>query len=169
MENYPDILIQVTSLASEAIDSMSDTEMDLKPNPDKWSKKEILGHLIDSAYNNHGRFLAAQIQEDLVFSGYDQVYWVKQNNYQERDKEEILITWEIVNNHLTYMIQSIPKALMDRKTSQHNFDKICMNPVKEGDSSSLQYLVWDYIFHLEHHLSQIISGYQPILKEYLIE
>jgi len=100
MENYPDILIQVTSLASEAIDSMSDTEMDLKPNPDKWSKKEILGHLIDSAYNNHGRFLAAQIQEDLVFSGYDQVYWVKQNNYQERDKEEILITWEIVNNHL---------------------------------------------------------------------
>jgi hypothetical protein len=166
MVNYADILIQIISSASEAIDSMSESEMDLKPNPDKWSKKEILGHLIDSTFNNHRRFLKAQSQDNLIFCGYDQELWVKKNNYQERDKEEILITWEIVNNHMDHMLRSIPESTMTQKTSNHNFHEICMKPLQKGESSSLSYLLWDYVYHMEHHLSQIIPGYQKLLKDY---
>ena len=48
-----------------------------KPDPDRWSKKEILGHLIDSASNNHQRFVRAQFTARLEFPEYEQKSWVK--------------------------------------------------------------------------------------------
>ena len=148
--------MEVVVRNSELISEMEDDEFEHKPSDSKWSKKEILGHLIDQAYNNHHRFVRAQTQDNLIFQGYDQVYWVKANNYQNRDREEILFAWVAVNEHLRQVIMGIPEDVLTRKTSDHNFDKICMKRIPSEEESSLAYLIEDYIFPLEHHLGQII-------------
>ena len=75
-----------------------------KSNPDKWSKKEILGHLIDSAANNHCRFVRIQTQEDLVFEGYDQAEWVNLQGYQIKNWDDIVNLWYQYNDHLVEVI-----------------------------------------------------------------
>ncbi len=162
MSNFPYTINRVISLATDQINKISVGEMDKKPSADSWSKKEILGHLIDSAYNNHQRFLLAGTKNDLIFSGYDQPVWVANNAYQKRDSSEILHLWITVNMHLSSLIAHLPEWLLSRKTTRHNFHEICFNLLKKGSSSSLSYLIWDYIDHMEHHLAQIIDGYEKI-------
>lgn len=159
--------VQLNQIISEAASSMKaihEKAFNFKAHETKWSKKEILGHLIDSAYNNHQRFLRACHQADLVFQGYDQTEWVKLNNYQEREKGEVLNTWVTVNQHLSKLIENISQEILERKTENHNFHKICMNLLKEGEPTNLAYLIWDYLFHLEHHLGQIIPAYEKRLR-----
>ena len=154
---------QLNTIINNAIDkikAITDEDFNHKPSPIKWSKKEILGHLIDSAYNNHQRFLRANTQDDLIFQGYDQDNWVIMNNYQNRSRDEVLDTWITVHRHLGELIEKLPAHILERQTSKHNFHKICMNRLQAEDTATLAYLVWDYLFHQEHHLSQIISGYE---------
>ena len=128
-----------------------------KDNPEKWSKKEILGHLIDSAYNNHQRFTRAWDKDNLIFHGYDQDAWVKKNNYQERSAKEVVYLFLAVNSHMADLIAGLDENLLTKMTTDHNFDKIGMRPIEKGSPSSLGYLIDDYIFHLQHHLNQILD------------
>lgn len=137
------------------INAISSNEMNEKPLPEKWSKKQILGHLIDSAYNNHRRFLEAMSQDNLIFDGYNQAEWVELNNYQNRTIEDVLSTFELVQLHLSQAIRQLPNDLLERKTTVHNFHKICMNRIEAAIETNLEYLITDYIFHLNHHLKQI--------------
>jgi hypothetical protein len=159
---YHHTLRQIIQIATPQIESLSAMHMHDKPSPEKWSKKEILGHLIDSAYNNHQRFLRAGSQEDLIFQGYDQNDWVIKNNYQNRSEKEVLALWANANLHMCALIESISETILSKETTNHNFHKIGMKRPEEGSTSSLSYLIWDYIFHLEHHLSQIIPNYEKI-------
>ncbi len=149
-------------MSQPALHVIEEELFNLKPAPDKWSKKEILGHLIDSAYNNHQRFIRAEGQGNLIFSGYDQADWVVQNNYQNRDKDEVIDTWFMANQHLSFLLEQIPESVMQEETNHHNFHQICMNRLQEGETSTLSYLIWDYLFHLEHHLVQILPQYEAI-------
>lgn len=162
MSNYSQVLDRIISIARPKLLDISAHELAERPAPDKWSKKEIIGHLIDSAYNNHQRFLRASQQDNLVFFGYDQVDWVRQNDYQQREVTELIHTWATVNFHLSRLIHQLPAALLGRETTDNNFHKICMNRIPEGQASSLGYLVWDYLFHLEHHLVQILPDYRRL-------
>jgi len=116
----------------------------LKQSPDKWSKKEILGHLIDSATNNHQRFVRAQFETPVIY--YDQNHWVKLQNYQQENTEILINLWEIYNRHLVHVVNQIPHRVL-LKTS---LDKM-------GNSNTLKFLIEDYLNHLEHHLNQIIE------------
>jgi hypothetical protein len=80
--------------AELALKAISDEASRVSPAPGKWSPREIVGHLIDSASNNHQRFVRAQFQDDLVFSGYDQDRWVAVQRYQEAPWSE-LIDWRV--------------------------------------------------------------------------
>lgn len=157
---YHQKLNTIIAQSVDQLDKIDPSDFDFKPRPHKWSKKEILGHLIDSAYNNHQRFLRAEQQGDLIFPGYDPDDWVIKNNYQNRPKEDVLTTWITANHHLSQVIQGLAPALVNQKSTQHNFHKICMNLLKDGESTSLSYLIWDYLFHLEYHLNQIIPNYE---------
>ena len=159
MLDYPQALRRILEHTADAITSISSQNFKYKDSPHKWSKKQLLGHLIDSAYNNHQRFLRATTQTNFIFQGYDQDQWVLQNNYQNRTKEEVINTWITVNQHLSILIEGLPIKLLTKETTEHNFHKICMNRPKEGESISLAYLIWDYLFHLEHHLAQILPNY----------
>ena len=163
MLDYPQALRKIIQHTAPEMALIDARDFAHKDHPNKWSKKELLGHLIDSAYNNHQRFLRATTQRDFIFQGYDQDQWVKQNNYQNRTQEEVINTWVTVNQHLAVLLEGLPKALLHQETTQHNFHQICMHRPKAGETSSLAYLIWDYLFHLEHHLAQILPNYSKTM------
>lgn len=144
--------------STPALQKISLAEVYNKPNPDKWSKKEILGHLIDSAINNHRRFKQFLHQEHLVFDGYNQDNEVFINEYQNRNYADIIKLWSGMNEQIMQIIKAIPEDKLTRKYEQHNYHIIGFNRIPAEQPSTIEYLIQDYIAHLEHHLQQIIPN-----------
>ena len=163
MLDYPKVLMKIIRDTAPKMALISAQDFAHKDPLNQWSKKEVLGHLIDSAYNNHQRFLRATTQRDYIFQGYDQDQWVKQNNYQNRPQEEVIDTWVTVNQHLSLLLEGLPKELLTKETTDHNFHNICMHRPNPGETSSLAYLIWDYLVHLEHHVAQILPNYHKTM------
>jgi len=122
----------------------SEEYMSAKPLPDKWSKKEILGHLIDSATNNHQRFVRGQFEPNPEIP-YDQDKWNKYSYYQEIDTAQIIDFWTVYNKQLLEIVRRIPKENLSRKIK-----------IRE-DLLTLEFIIIDYVEHMEHHLNQIID------------
>ncbi|MCW3464157.1 DinB family protein [Chitinophaga nivalis] len=116
-----------------------------RPAPSKWSKKEILGHLIDSATNNHRRFVSAVIENEPVIA-YDGDQWVAAQQYQQLDLEQLLQFWESYNRHLAAIIVHIPATALQRPCK-----------VNAHTSLTIHFLITDYLVHLEHHLRQLVA------------
>lgn len=125
--------------------AISEAEFYHKPTPDKWSKKEVMGHLIDSAANNLQRFIRGQYEESPVIF-YDQNQWVNLQDYQAEDSAAIITLWEVNNRHLARVIAKIPESSLSR---------MCIG--KDGKPLTLAFLIQDYLTHLEHHLDQIFT------------
>ena len=117
----------------------------LKSHPDKWSKIEILGHLIDSATNNHHRFVRGQFEENAKIT-YDQNNWNKYNFYSKIKTAQVIAFWEIYNKQLAELLKNI--------TAQ-NFSKNC--EIGDNQYVTLEFVLMDYVKHLEHHLKQIVD------------
>lgn len=128
-----------------------------KNSPDDWSAKETIGHLIDSAANNHQRFVRAQFTDDLVFSGYEQDQWVSSQKYQDESWSEVIKLWSSYNLHLVHIASAIPENVLTRPRSRHSLDQIAFNLVDKNDPATLEYLIRDYLDHLRHHLNQIFA------------
>jgi hypothetical protein len=139
---------------------LTEAELSRKASPEKWSAKEVLGHLIDSAYNNHRRFLRALDQEDLIFTGYDQEAWVMLNGYQDREGSDVIDTFLLVQQHLASLLSRLPAERVNALTTRHEFHRMAMRKVAENTPSSLGFLIEDYLFHLVHHLRQIFPDFQ---------
>jgi hypothetical protein len=88
-----------------------------KVSKQKWSRKEILGHLIDSAIYNHQRFVRSQF-EDVPVISYDQDKCVENNYYQETDPEQLISFWTSYNLQILSLIRLMPEV---------NFQKKCIN------------------------------------------
>jgi hypothetical protein len=115
-------------------------------NSNEWSPKEILGHLIDSACNNHRRMIKMQVQTRQQFDGYEQNDWVRLQQYQKRSWQDVVNLWQAYNLHLAHVITQIPQVSF-------------MNTGRLGDEEvTLEFLASDYIRHLEHHLTQILEN-----------
>lgn len=127
-----------------------------KPAPGKWSKKEILGHLIDSAANNHQRFVRANFQDHLRFDGYVQDGWVALQDYQHADWSRLIELWYQYNWHLSIVISQIPASVLYQPRKEHNLHQIAFKTVPKEEPTTLAYFIEDYIGHLAHHLKQII-------------
>ena len=121
----------------------------------KWSPKEILGHLIDSASNNHGRFVRAQFQEDLVFPGYQQEEWVSTQRYREAAWPSLIVLWKEFNLHLARVMDVIDPELRNRPRTKHALDRIAWTTVPADTPATLEYFMHDYVAHMEHHLGQV--------------
>ena len=102
------------SVRQAAVDlsRLADVQAGRRPAPGKWSIKEIIGHLIDSAANNHRRFVEAQFQDTLVFAGYAQDAWVRSQRYQDADWPSLVALWARYNDHLMHVVRNIPPALL---------------------------------------------------------
>ena len=124
----------------------------------KWSAKEILGHLIDSATNNHARFVTAQLKDDLLFDGYDQEAWVAKQRYQQSSWLELVTLWKYYNLHLLHLVASIPEDVLKQPRPRHGLNTIAWKPVYEAKAATLDYLIRDYFEHMKHHLRQILDA-----------
>lgn len=130
----PDLLIKIDELTFSA-----------KINSSKWSKKEIIGHLIDSATNNHHRFVRGQFEEMPTIT-YDQNKWNENNYYQQIDKLQIISFWATYNLQILELIKRIPKSKLKNRI------------ITGGENSqTIEFLIDDYVEHLEHHLRQVVT------------
>jgi len=138
--------------------ALSEAQAAASPAPGKWSPKEIIGHLIDSASNNHGRFVRAQLQDDLVFAGYEQDDWVAIQRYQQREWADLVLLWQAFNHHIAHVMETAEPAVLTRPRTKHNLDVLAWQAVSPTQSTTLEYFMRDYVGHLKHHLGQIFPG-----------
>src|ERR1043166_6266146 len=138
-----------------ALRRMTDGDASHHPAPGKWSPKEIIGHLIASASNNHGRFVRATLQDDMVFPGYDQDGWVNTQQYANHSWEDLLALWSMMNLHLARVMERIPDKTRKRPRAIHHLHELGFREISETAPATLDWFMEDYVEHLRHHLRQI--------------
>ena len=121
----------------------------------EWSPKQVLGHLIDSAANNHQRFVRGQFTDHLEFPGYEQEQWVSAQKYNDEPWPAVIELWRAYNMHLLHVVSVIPHDVLTQPRDKHNLDQIAFNTVAHSAPATLEYLIRDYLDHLKHHLEQI--------------
>ena len=143
-ENVAKELMAVVEAALPRLTALSEAMVTHRSAPDRWTIKEVLGHLIDSAANNHQRFVRAQFVSELVFPKYEQNEWVQSQKYNAVEWQELIEFWRRYNLHLAHIIRNIaPEALGVR----------CR--IGDYEPVSLLFLTEDYVAHLKHHLAKI--------------
>ena len=115
-----------------------------RPAAGTWSPKEVLGHLIDSAANNHQRFVRAQQADAIMLPGYEQTHWVESQGYRDADWPHLVALWTHLNLHLADVISRIPPA---------KYAVRCV--IDDSEPLTLEAIVIDYLHHLKHHIAQI--------------
>jgi len=116
-----------------------------KSSPTQWSKKEIIGHLIDSATHHHHRLVRGQWEEMPVIS-YDQNQWNTFNYYQNMSGNQVISFWLAYNLHLVVLLKNIPEEKLARKINTGGLENV-----------TLEFIIQDYVVHLEHHLRQVVD------------
>ena len=141
---------QILDAAPAQLSRFSDAEATLTSATGHWSFKEILGHLIDSAANNHHRFVRAQFESDLSMPNYAQEAWVSTQHYQQREWSDLVALWRSYNQHLLHLMERLP----DYRKAQ---------PVRIGGATpvTLEFLMADYVQHLQHHWEQLQAPVHP--------
>lgn len=124
---------------------ISEEEASAKPLPEKWSKKEILGHLIDSACNNQQKFVRVMAQEHLDFVGYEQKHWVDSQKYIKADWKSLVNFWEVYNRHIAHIIENVDESALSNTIT-----------IEDAGPFTLKFIMKDYAEHLKHHLKQIL-------------
>ena len=155
MLDYTEDLVTAVEAAFRSLSALSEDAAARRPAPGKWSPKEIIGHLIDSAANNHQRFVRAQFQDDLVFPGYAQDEWVAAQRYQDAPWGELLELWRAYNRHIARLIEAMPAEVRMRERRRHNLHERAWRAVPADTPTTLDYFMRDYVLHLHHHLRQI--------------
>jgi uncharacterized damage-inducible protein DinB len=153
-------LKEVLTKAYASLISISESDSNEKPQPDKWSAKEIIGHLTDSALINHQRFVRALQQDHLIMDGYEQDFWVSAQQYQSRKWPDLLELWKDLNEHIASFVEYIPVDQLDRLVVRHNLDQILTNPIPRTQPATIRLLIDDYIDHMVHHIRQILKDFE---------
>lgn len=141
-----DELRRTVEAAEVALRGMGDAGAAQPRLPGGWSPKQAIGHLIDSASNNHQRFVRAVLQESLEFPGYDQNGCVRVAAVQEIPWGELLDLWVSYNRYLAHVIARLPEDALERKCR-----------IGSQEPVTLRFLAADYLSHLQHHLGQILG------------
>jgi hypothetical protein len=125
---------------------IADGDAARKPAPNRWSKKEIMGHLIDSAANNHQRFVRAQGVPRLEFPGYEQEFWVATQSYATAPWPDLVNLWLLLNRHLLRVVKAMPAEVLSHE---------CV--IGGRPAVTLEALAADYLRHVDNHLGQLLG------------
>ena len=146
MKDIAQRLRSIVETVEPQLSRMNDDEVGLRPAPHEWSRKEIVGHLIDSAANNHQRLVRAVNKVAAQFPTYDQNEWVRIQRYNERAWSSLVALWSSYNNHLSHVIECVPEVA---ESSLCNIGK--------QDPIPLSFVIKDYLRHLRQHLKDILG------------
>jgi hypothetical protein len=148
MENIANELEGIVESFAHKFSQISEADFKAKPNPAKWSRQEVVGHLIDSAQNNLRRFVVGQYdhQPNIV---YQQDFWVSAANYNHQKKENVIELWRLINLQICVVLRAMPKE---------NYSRICNTGKSTPELHSIEWLASDYVKHLKHHINQVIAG-----------
>ncbi|PBI85102.1 DinB superfamily protein [Flavobacterium sp. ACN2] len=143
------VILKFEQLLNENVNyipTIQNETLDAK-NPGKWSKKEVLGHLVDSAIHNLVRFTEINYSEKPYrHRPYNQIELVNLNQYQKTDIKELTQLWFSLNNQIVRIMKSVDKNTLDYKII-----------LSDESVIDLRFLMTDYVEHLEHHINQIKS------------
>jgi hypothetical protein len=143
MKELSENLLRVIDTAEPLLYKVSEVESGKPILRGGWSRKQVMGHLVDSASNNHQRFVRASLQTSLEFPAYDQDGNVRMQAVQEAEWLQLVALWAAYNRYLAHVIAHLPPSKLE-------------TPCRIGSAAvSLHFLVTDYLTHLLHHLRQI--------------
>ena len=135
---------QIVFAATPRLSSISEADASRPRSQGKWSRKEIVGHLIDSASNNHQRLVRAALQTSLEFPRYEQDGFVRVQAVEEANWTLLVSLWADYNRYLAHVIAHLPASKLQN---------LCR--IGSNEPVTLEFLAEDYLKHLLHHLRQI--------------
>ena len=144
MKELSDKLVRVVRSAESILLQVPEAESNKPVLSGGWSRKQVLGHLIDSASNNHQRFVRAALQTALDFPGYNQDGCVRVQAVEEADWTLLVSLWAGYNRYLAHGIAHQPASKLET---------LCR--IGSDEPVTLRFLGEDYLRHLLHHLGQI--------------
>ena len=140
-------LVWLIKTATEKYQALSTEELSIQPAPGKWSKQQVLGHLIDSAINNLKRFTDAQISEQpYIITSYRQDGLMEVNHYRDLPIEHLLHLWQSLNQQIIFVVERIPENKLAYPVDPQ---------YEKTGTKSLAWLICDYVAHMEHHFRAI--------------
>jgi hypothetical protein len=146
MTETADRLARLIATVPPRLVGLSDSDVSSRPAAGRWSRKEILGHLIDSASNHHQRLVRAALSPNLTFPSYEQEAWVAAQNYASGQWPDVVNLWVLLNRHLVHVMRNYPLEAWQRECR-----------IGDGDPVTVSALAGGYLDHLEHHLQQIFA------------
>ena len=146
MNTTADRLARILATTPQRLVDIAEDDASQPPAPGQWSKKQILGHLIDSASNNHQRFVRAQLAESYDGPTYEQESWVATQNYATESWPDLVNLWLLYNRHLLHIIRTVRE------------DALTVPCVIAGSAPvPLSEVISSYVDHMEHHLAQVFA------------
>ena len=137
-------LVGLVDSTEASLRKISEADSGVPIRPGGWSRKQVLGHLIDSASNNHQRFVRAALRGSLEFPGYDQEGCVRIQAVQEMSWPGLIALWASYNRYLAHIVAHLPESALRTECR-----------IGSGQPATLQFLAEDYVVHLVHHLKQM--------------
>jgi hypothetical protein len=147
MRELSERLVRAAEFAEEKLRQVSEADSTTPVLKGGWSRKQVLGHLIDSASNNHQRFVRASLQGSLEFPGYDQDGCVRVQAVQSAPWPLLVTLWTNYNLYLAHVIAHLPASQLEARCQ-----------IGENEPVTLKFLAEDYLTHLLHHLGQIAAA-----------
>lgn len=145
--------MHIVNQCASQLQACTQEELLAKPNPEKWSRQEILGHLVDSAHNNLRRFITGQYENNPHIV-YDPDFWVNANQYQKMDKQEVMLLWILLNQNICNVLVNMPES---------TYGRTCNTGKEQPNLHTLEWLAIDYVKHLQYHMNQVLPGsFEPI-------
>ena len=144
MQTLANELVSILQMVVPLLREIAAEDISCRERPDKWSRKEVLGHLIDSACNNQQKFVRMMQQAHLVFPGYKQNEWVELQDWANANWLDMIDLWSAYNRHLAYLIENVKSEHLDNTIT-----------IEATGPFKLEFVMSDYVEHLKHHLLQI--------------